>query len=119
MTFNEYGARAFDLAENERRAMDLAIYPDKGRNPIYPALGLGEEAGEVLGKVKKVLRDKGGVFTDADRRAILLECGDVLWYLMAMAREMGSDLTEIMRLNLEKLEGRRARGTLGGSGDDR
>lgn len=119
MTFDEYEPKAWDLAENERRAMSLAIYPDKGRNPIYPALGLGEEAGEVLGKIKKVLRDKGGAFADADRRAILLECGDVLWYLMAVAREMGSNLTEVMRLNLEKLEGRRARGTLGGSGDDR
>ena len=100
-------------------ARKTAAYPDVGSNPIYPTLGLTGEAGEVADKVKKVIRDRGGVF-DADTcEAIKLELGDVLWYVAQLASELGYDLNEVADANLQKLSSRAARGRIGGSGDQR
>ncbi len=40
---------------------------------VYPTLGLAIEVGEVAGKVKKIFRDRGGVNSDEDRVALILE----------------------------------------------
>ena len=100
-------------------ARKTAAYPDVGFNPIYPTLGLTGEAGEVADKVKKVIRDRGGVFDADTREAIKLELGDVLWYVAQLASELGYDLNEVADANLQKLSSRAARGRIGGSGDQR
>ena len=107
------------LDEYQEAALSVAFYPQMGRNPIYPALGIAGEAGEVCEKVKKVLRDEGGIFDSADAAAIGQELVDVLWYITAMARELGLSLHDIAVMNLAKLERRSRQGTLSGSGDDR
>lgn len=84
----------------------------------YAGLGMGE-VGEVQGKIKKVLRDSGGVITDEVRVAIAGELGDCLWYLAATAEELGLDLGQIAQANLDKLADRKARGVIQGSGDKR
>lgn len=84
----------------------------------YTALGLGE-VGEVQGKIKKIIRDSGGLVTESDRIAITKELGDVLWYVAMCAMEIGINLNEVALMNLEKLQSRKERGTLSGSGDDR
>lgn len=86
---------------------------------IYPALGLGNEAGEVQGKIKKVLRDNGGVFDSESKALIADEMGDVLWYLAALADDLGYTLNEIAEMNIAKIKRRRENGTIGGSGDSR
>ena len=93
------------------QANETAIYPE-GLN--YPILGLAGEAGEVANKVKKMIRDN-----NFDRQGIAAEIGDVLWYLAALSRDLNIDLHDIAFENLEKLYGRKARGTLKGSGDKR
>jgi NTP pyrophosphatase (non-canonical NTP hydrolase) len=103
----------------QREALKTAIYPRRGENLTYPALGLGGEAGEVLNKVKKVQRDHNDVVTPEMRQAIKKELGGVLWYLAATADELGLSLSEIAQSNLEQLSSRQERGTLTGSGDDR
>lgn len=77
------------------------------------------EAGEAAEKVKKVIRDNGGVFTDETKRATALELGDALWYVGAAARELGFSLEDIAVMNIEKLSSRKERGVLHGSGDNR
>ena len=48
-----------DLCEYQSTARQTAVYPDQ-YGVIYPALGLGGESGEVLEKVKKIIRDDNG-----------------------------------------------------------
>ena len=100
-------------------ARKTAAYPDVGCNPIYATLGLTGEAGEVADKVKKVIRDRAGIFDAETREAIKLELGDVLWYVAQLASELGYDLEEVAEANLQKLSSRAARGRIGGSGDQR
>ena len=108
-----------DLSDYQARARATAVYPGVGANLAYPALGLCGEAGEVAEKVKKTIRDDGGVLS-ADRRAALAaELGDVLWYVAQVATEAGLDLGDIAAGNLAKLRSRRERAVLQGSGDDR
>lgn len=107
-----------ELNEYQEKALETAVYPQEHRI-IYPTLGLTGEAGEVSDKVKKVLRDKGGVFDDETRKAIALEVSDVCWYIATLAHDLGYTLDEICQMNYEKLKSRQQRGKLHGSGDNR
>jgi NTP pyrophosphatase (non-canonical NTP hydrolase) len=107
-----------DFNEYQKKAVKTAVY-HKAHQIIYPALGLGNEAGEVLGKVKKVLRDNDGLFTDDQVSKIADEVGDVLWYMAALCRDLGVNLEDIAQKNLDKLEDRKNRNVIKGSGDSR
>ena len=109
MTFEEY----------QKKSRETAIYPDKDKNFIYPTLGLVGEAGEIAEKIKKVLRDKNGVIDEETRKEISKELGDVLWYLSQLATEVELSLEEIAALNISKLQSRKDRGQLHGTGDNR
>lgn len=102
----------------QEQAVATAIY-GVGNAIVYPALGLGNEAGEVQGKIKKVLRDNNGVFTDELRQKIGDEIGDVLWYMAALCRDLELNLDTIAQRNIQKLKDRQARNVIGGSGDNR
>lgn len=104
------------LNEYQKMALETAIYP---LPIIYPTLGLTGEAGEVSDKVKKVLRDNGGVFDDDKKREIAKEIGDVLWYCATLSHDIGYTLSDIAQMNYEKLHSRQVRGKLHGSGDNR
>ncbi len=108
-----------ELNEYQSRARATALYPKVGDNPIYPTLGLSGEAGEVAEKVKKVLRDKEGRFDKASCDSIMLELGDVLWYIAQLSTELGFSLDQVAEANLLKLSERASRGKLSGSGDYR
>ena len=82
---------------------------------IENTLGLVGEAGEVAEKIKKLLRDK----TRFSPEEIIKELGDVVFYATALANYYNSDLQGVLDTNVDKLDGREQRGTLGGSGDHR
>lgn len=103
LQFNDY----------QQQASAMAIYP-KEHGLTYVALGMASEAGEVAGKVKKIIRD-GAEVTEA----LIDETGDVLWYVSEMAGILGVTLEELASRNLRKLQSRQSRGVLGGSGDVR
>lgn len=108
-----------EFREYQKKSRETALYPDKDGNFVYPTLGLVGEAGEVAEKVKKILRDDGGVVSGEKREEIKKELGDVLWYLSQLATEFDLSLDNIAEENLIKLFSRKERGKLGGSGDDR
>ena len=108
-----------ELNDYQRESRKTALYPDVGKNTIYPTLGLVGEAGEVADKVKKILRDKKGVFDKDSKDAIKFELGDVLWYISQLSCELGYELEEIANANLQKLNSRKSRGKIQGSGDSR
>lgn len=108
-----------DFKEYQEKSRKTAIYPKIGESFVYPALGLGDETGEVLGKIKKIFRDKNGMLSDEDRKEIKKELGDVLWYLAQLSTELELSLDDIARANIEKLYSRMERGVIGGSGDNR
>lgn len=100
----------------QEAALKTAIYEQR---IIYPTLGLSGETGEVADKVKKVLRDKNGIFDGETRHEIAKELGDVLWYVSTLAYDLGFKLDEIAQMNVDKLASRASRGQLGGNGDNR
>lgn len=86
---------------------------------VYPLMGLAGEIGEILNKAKKVARDDQGQMDLAAVEDSAAELGDVGWYFAAIATELGVKLGAVARGNIRKLQSRKARGVLGGSGDDR
>ena len=84
----------------------------------YDGLGLGE-AGEVQGKIKKIIRDNGGRLTERGLEEIKAELSDVLWYIASMCDNLGIKMEDVATYNIKKLESRRDRGVIHGSGDNR
>jgi NTP pyrophosphatase (non-canonical NTP hydrolase) len=108
MTFNEY----------QTNAVKTAIYGE-GNKVVYPTLGLCGEAGEVAEKIKKVIRDKGGIFSPEVTLEIQKELGDVLWYIANIANDLGIAMDDVAAGNIAKLESRRQRNLIHGEGDNR
>lgn len=81
----------------------------------YYFLGLTEEAGEVAGLRKRYLRDEGN--TDYD--VLTKELGDVMWYVARLGWRYGLKLDDIANANIAKLQDRKNRGVILGSGDNR
>ncbi len=59
------------------------------------------------------------LFDKESKDAIKFELGDVLWYISQLSSELGYELEEVANANLEKLNSRKIRGKIQGSGDDR
>ena len=96
--------------------LSTAIYPEAGSHSfneiVYLTFGLCSESGKVGGKLKKIIRGD-----NVEPEAFVAECGDVLWYLARICDNLGIDLEQLAEYNMGKLEERRAKGTIKGSGD--
>lgn len=105
-----------DFNEYQDWTDQTAIYPEGLDGLWYVGMGIASEAGEVAGKLKKILRDGD---SPELREKVFHELGDVLWYAARVAAEMQWPLEAVARANREKLESRKERGVIGGSGDNR
>jgi NTP pyrophosphatase (non-canonical NTP hydrolase) len=110
MTLNEYQeiAAIFNVVSDEKKQ-------------THAICGLVEEVGELCGKLKRKAR---GDFDSIDGeiqhiRDLKQEIGDVAWYLADVCSAWGFSLEEVCIANIEKLEDRRVRGKIQGSGDQR
>jgi NTP pyrophosphatase (non-canonical NTP hydrolase) len=110
---------AFDFSAYQQAAARTGAPISTDHPIVYPTLGLVNEAGEVAGKVKKIFRDRQGLITEADREALTLELGDVLWYLSELCTRLEIRLEDVAARNVAKLADRASRGVLGGEGDTR
>ena len=111
-----------DFNHYQEEARKFAIYKHQHK-VTYPALGLASEAGEVCGKIKKVMRDTDGILNlkyKYDRvQEIKAELGDVLWYIANLASDLDLSLEHIADENIGKLQDRKNRDKIQGSGDNR
>ena len=69
---------------------------------LEAVMGLNGEAGECQEIVKKAMFHGHSL----DVEALLLEEGDVLWYLTELCNELGISVDTIAKLNLQKLKNR-------------
>jgi NTP pyrophosphatase (non-canonical NTP hydrolase) len=97
ITLDEYQHSALHTANR-------ALSPDE--RLLDAAAGLAEEAGEVLGLVRK----RAFQGRDASRDRFVEELGDLLWCLAMTADCLGVSLGEIGKANLDKLARRHPAG---------
>ena len=86
-----------DYQKAAARTMNPAL--DAERRLMDAAAGLAEEAGEVLGQVRKALY----VGHPLDRERLTKELGDALWCLAAAATALDLPLGRVAEANLAKL----------------
>ncbi len=110
------------LDDYQSGARSTALY-SRSVTVLYPALKLAGEAGEVAEKLGKFMRDEGyrpgDELSEEQREKLVKELGDVLWYVANLAADLGVSLGHVAAVNLAKLQSRRERGVITGSGDDR
>jgi NTP pyrophosphatase (non-canonical NTP hydrolase) len=109
-------------ADYARFVQTVDKYPytiNENADLLLHASGLASEAGEVLGKVRKIFRDDKECPTPSRREAIRKEMGDVLWYFTILCSDFGWSIEELRTENFNKLADRETRGVLLGDGDDR
>ena len=110
MNFNDY----------QKQALTTATSSDSEfKDMLHWVLGITGEGGEIAEKVKKIIRDKKGEVSEEDKAELAKEVGDVLWYLAVFSHHLGVSFEEVAQQNLDKLQSRKARGVIGGSGDNR
>jgi len=89
------------------RKPDCLVAPDDQRRLTYTVLALGGEAGELQNELKKCIRDDASFLTSSRANRMVDELGDVLWYVSAVAHELGVRLETVARMNQAKIDKRR------------
>lgn len=119
------------LNEYQEKAMTTCM--PSSNNFSYMFLNLVGEVGELASKVAKHIRKghysimanniaNGCNIDDLSEPEVALdelkkEAGDVLWQLSGLCTVMGWSLEDVAQQNLDKLQARKAVGTIDGNGD--
>ena len=104
-----------DIDDYQRKAMKFRLPTANG---TYALLNLAAEAGEVLSLAAKFIRD-GDTYPEEYRASMKKELGDIMWMVAAVAKDHNLSLSDICTKNLDKLESRKIRDAIQGSGDNR
>jgi NTP pyrophosphatase (non-canonical NTP hydrolase) len=113
--FGYYNENVLPKRDDYSKWVETMIVTEGETRLIENTLGLVGEAGEVAEKIKKRLRDG----SEVKPYEIIKEIGDVVFYATALANAFGSSLADVMKVNQDKLNSRKERGTIRGSGDNR
>lgn len=94
---------------NKQCEHDWQSWTDDAKQTVA-VIGLAEEAGEVAGIYKRVLRNFPKDAARTTPTCWREEMGDVLWYWMAICNQFGLDAEQIWCENIIKLEARYGKG---------
>mgnify|MGYP001386135733 CR=1 FL=1 len=72
---------------------------------LTAAVGISAEGGEFMEIVKKMVF-QGKPWNDDNREHLIIELGDVMWYVMQACMALGVSLDEVVEGNVEKLKKR-------------
>ena len=72
---------------------------------LTAAVGISAEGGEFMEIVKKMVF-QGKPYNDDNREHLIIELGDVMWYVMQACMALGVSLDEVVEGNVEKLKKR-------------
>ncbi|AGH26283.1 MazG [Prochlorococcus phage MED4-213] len=86
------------LVELDRKGANIERLTTSG-------VGLAAESGEFLEIVKKMVF-QGKPWNDANREHLIIELGDVMWYVAQACMALEIDLDDVIKGNIKKLEKR-------------
>ena len=77
---------------------------------LTAGVGINAEGGEFLEIIKKMVF-QGKPWTDDNREHLIIELGDLLWYVAQATQALGVDFDEVLATNVKKLEKRYPEGS--------
>ena len=86
----------------------LSALDRQGANPhrlTTAAVGISAEGGEFMEIVKKMVF-QGKPWNDDNREHLIIELGDVMWYVANACIALGVDFDDVIKGNVKKLEKR-------------
>lgn len=109
------------LNDYQEKAWSYALPSAQNSGYLFP--GIAAEVGELCGVQAKFVRDNP-ISTDLflwekRQESLKKELGDVLWFVAGIASNYHWKLEDIAKMNIDKLEDRRQRNVIQGSGDER
>jgi NTP pyrophosphatase (non-canonical NTP hydrolase) len=109
------------LNDYQEKAWSYALPTAKESSYLFP--GIAAEVGELCGVQAKYVRDNPtsvDMFSWENRQeALKKELGDILWFVAGIASNYYWKLEDIAQMNINKLEDRKQRNVIQGSGDNR
>ena len=72
---------------------------------LTAAVGINAEGGEFMEIVKKMVF-QGKPWTDDNREHLIIELGDILWYVMQACKALDVSIEDVVAGNVEKLKKR-------------
>ena len=111
--FNKY-TQFVDAVTSEASTDFLALsnrlveLDEKGANIerlLTAGVGINAEGGEFLEIVKKMVF-QGKPWNDDNREHLIIELGDILWYVAQATQALGVSFEEVIETNVKKLEKR-------------
>ena len=109
------------LNDYQTKAWKYALPSAQEASYLFP--GIAAEVGELCGAHAKWIRDNPTT-TDPElwekkQEMLKKELGDILWFVAGIASNYYWKLEDIAQMNINKLEDRKQRNVIQGSGDER
>lgn len=87
------------ISQYQRLAVECSKYDPPGRQgPLAQLLALSEKVGSILGGQKRYYRN--AIDYSENRHQLIIDLGDLLWYIAIVADSVGHDLGEMAEQNL-------------------